>query len=100
MIGFAQELPDVSPAVYERIERELHEGPRPEGLILHASGIVNGAVRMLQVWESEEHRRRFVAERVEPARKRAADDHGRPETLPPHEHFEFAVQHLITAPTQ
>ena len=91
-----QELPGVAPDVYQRVMAAIGDDA-PPGLIVHASGIVGGNLRMIEIWQSEEDRRRFLRERVEPARQ-AASRPGEPLGIPPHEHFEIEdVQHLLVS---
>ena len=48
------------------MERAMAEG-RPDGLIHHSAGFDdNGVFRTYDVWESSEHRQRWVAEVLEP----------------------------------
>lgn len=44
---------------YERIGIQL-EHARPDGLILHAAGRTDEGVRIIEVWVSEDARRRYV----------------------------------------
>ena len=44
------------------------EAPIPDGLILHAAGPTDEGFRIIELWESEEACRRFLAQRVEPER--------------------------------
>jgi hypothetical protein len=55
--------------LYERVAAEAHiDAERPEGLIVHtASEIVDGTVRIVDVWESEAHVDEFERTRLLPA---------------------------------
>jgi hypothetical protein len=55
--------------LYERVAAEAHiDAERPEGLIVHtASEIADGTVRIVDVWESEEHVEEFERTRLAPA---------------------------------
>ncbi|MBA2476868.1 MAG: hypothetical protein H0V40_13045 [Actinobacteria bacterium] len=50
-------------AVKERLN--VHADP-PDGLIVHTAGFDGGVFRIFDVWESEEHHKRFRAERLMP----------------------------------
>jgi hypothetical protein len=47
---------------YRRFAAAL-EGPAPAGLILHAAGPTDEGFRIIELWESEEACRQFLAER-------------------------------------
>ncbi len=58
--------PGVGLAEYERVEREL--GPEPvAGHQSHHVGVVDGALIVVDVWESPADADRFAAERLFPA---------------------------------
>jgi hypothetical protein len=61
--------PMVDQETYDAVNAELGgvAAAPPEGLIMHSAGSVNGAWQVVDVWESEEHARRFDAERLTPA---------------------------------
>jgi hypothetical protein len=44
---------------YERFAADLAHS-RPEGLILHAAGRTDEGFRIIEIWESEDARRRFA----------------------------------------
>jgi hypothetical protein len=48
---------------YRRFAEAL-SGPAPAGLIVHAAGPTEEGFRIVGVWESEEARQRFLAERL------------------------------------
>jgi hypothetical protein len=48
---------------YRRVAEAL-AGPAPAGLIVHAAGPTDEGFRIVAVWESEEARQRFLAERL------------------------------------
>jgi hypothetical protein len=58
--GFTREMYD---AVMERLQVEADP---PDGLVMHCSGEVDGRWQVVEIWESEEHARRFLAERLLP----------------------------------
>jgi hypothetical protein len=59
--------PEGSQEIYERVREDLGLD-KPAGGIFHAAGpSPNGGWRVIEVWESEEHGKRFVKERLLPA---------------------------------
>ena len=59
--------PEGSQETYERVREQLGLA-KPAGGIFHVAGpSPNGGWRVIEVWESEEDARRFVAERLLPA---------------------------------
>jgi hypothetical protein len=60
--------PGVTPEMYEAVNAKIgvRESP-PEGLIMHSAGDVDGTWQIVDVWESQEHARRFDEERLGPA---------------------------------
>ena len=54
--------------VYDAVNAKaaVNEKP-PEGLLMHSAGAVDGGFQIVDVWESEEHARRFDTERLGPA---------------------------------
>ena len=46
----------------------------PEGLVAHVAGPVEGGWRIIDVWESEEHQRRFQTEVLRPAMVQVAGE--------------------------
>ena len=58
---------DRSTANYDALASRLFEQGQPEGAIHHSAGFDdNGVFRMYEVWESRDHRDRFVKETLEP----------------------------------
>jgi hypothetical protein len=71
--------PEGSQETYERVREQLGLA-KPAGGIFHVAGpSPNGGWRVIEVWESEEDARRFVAERLLPAFEAA----GAPPPPPP-----------------
>jgi hypothetical protein len=59
--------PEGSQEIYERIREQLGL-EKPAGGIFHAAGpSPNGGWRVIEIWESEEHAKRFVNARLLPA---------------------------------
>lgn len=53
---------------YDRInERVDLEHEHPLGLIVHGAGEVDGAMRVVQVWDSEEYALRYEEDTLKPA---------------------------------
>ncbi len=91
--ALARELRGVTEEDYARVVEEFGPTP-PEGLIVHASSIVDGAVRFIEVWESKGLRDRFVQASVAPVR-RAATSPGGPVPAAGAQSFDMTVQHLV-----
>lgn len=73
--GVLQEMPNVTESDYLTVEKHL--GPdRPEGLIAHVSGPVEGGWRVINVWESEAAFQKFRSERLLRAAGLAAQEAG------------------------
>jgi hypothetical protein len=71
--------PNGSKEIYEQL-RERIGLDRPAGGIFHVAGpSPNGGWRVIEIWESEEDARRFLAERLGPA----AEAVGTPPPPPP-----------------
>jgi hypothetical protein len=59
--------PNGSQEVYEQIREQLGLD-KPAGGIFHVAGrSPNGGWRVIEIWESEEDAKRFLAERLRPA---------------------------------
>jgi hypothetical protein len=73
--------PEGSQEIYERIRERLGLA-KPAGGIFHVAGpSPNGGWRVIEVWESEQDARRFVAERLLPAFEAAGAPHPPPPQL-------------------
>jgi hypothetical protein len=71
--------PDGSQEIYEQL-RERIGLEKPAGGIFHVAGpSPNGGWRVIEIWESEEDAKRFLAERLQPA----AEAVGTPPPPPP-----------------
>jgi hypothetical protein len=54
--------------MYQQVDAKLQEqSDPPEGLIVHTASVVDGKLKIVDVWESEEHAQRFGRERLGPA---------------------------------
>lgn len=64
-----QHLPgDFDPKSYDAVNDRMGvEADPPEGLISHTLGVSDAGAVIVDVWESEDHHDRFVAERLNPA---------------------------------
>jgi hypothetical protein len=78
-VAMIMDNPGGSQEIYERF-RELIGLDRPAGGIVHIAGpSPSGGWRVIELWESEEEARRFLAERLLPA----AEAIGAPAPPPP-----------------
>jgi hypothetical protein len=60
--------PMLTAEVYDAVNAKMGvDGHQPDGLLMHSAGIVDGNWQIVDVWESEEHARRFDTERLTPA---------------------------------
>jgi hypothetical protein len=80
--------PEGSREIYERV-RDVLGLEKPAGGIVHVAGpSPNGGWRVIEVWESEEDAKRFVAERLLPAFEAVgAPTPPPPELWPVHNHM-------------
>ena len=54
--------------IYNQVQDKINtEGDPPEGLIVHTASEVDGKLKIVDVWESEEHAQRFGEQRLGPA---------------------------------
>jgi hypothetical protein len=60
--------PMLTADVYEAVNARagVDENP-PDGLLIHTAGEVDGEWQIVDVWQSDEHARRFDEERLAPA---------------------------------
>ena len=66
-VAMVVDNPNGSQEIYDRVRGQLGL-ERPAGGIFHVAGpSPNGGWRVIEVWESEEDAKRFVAERLLPA---------------------------------
>lgn len=71
--GLILRFPGKTRADYDRvndvlgIDQSRDDGPWPEGLQMHVAGEADGALYVLEVWESQAAQGRFIQERLGPA---------------------------------
>ena len=88
-IGIRIKLDGGTAEMVDRLNAEIDpDGNRPDGLIFHASGPVDGGWGVLDFWQSRAEFDRFAAERIGPAMA-AIGATGQPEVheFAVHEHF-------------
>ena len=88
-IGIRIKLEGGTAEMVDRLNAEIDpDGNRPDGLIFHASGPVDGGWGVLDFWQSRAEFDRFAAERIGPAMA-AIGATGQPEVheFAVHEHF-------------
>ena len=64
--GYVQTAEGVDLEAYDAVAAEIGD-ETPTGAIIHAAGLYEGRLRVMEVWESEEAYRRFRDERLAPA---------------------------------
>lgn len=90
---FIIDTPGGNHELYERaIELIRGNGPfPPEGHVFQAAGPVDGGWRVVDVWASQEHFDRFMAERLGPALREAQAPQPDVNAFPVHAHFGAGV---------
>jgi hypothetical protein len=79
--------PEGSQEIYERL-RERIGLEKPAGGIFHVAGpSPNGGWRVIELWESEEEAKRFLAERLGPAAETVGAPPPPPEIWPVHNYM-------------
>jgi hypothetical protein len=59
---------EVTWEIYQQVEGKIDaENNPPDGLIVHTASVVDGKLKIVDVWESEEQAQRFGQERLGPA---------------------------------
>jgi len=87
---------DRSTSNYDAAGQRLYEQGQPDGAIHHSAGFDdNGVFRMYEVWESREHRERFVKDRLEPLLAEGPVDPTR--TNPPDREYGYDLHALVQA---
>ena len=88
-VGIRLKLAGVTAEQFDQVEAAVDaRGNRPQGLIFHASGPIDGGWGVIDFWESRADFDRFAAERIGPAMA-AIGATGQPEVheFAVHEHF-------------
>lgn len=67
-----QDFDGSSQETYDKIMANVDASNPPAGHIVHTAGPTEGGWRIVDIWETEEHMRRFQAERLFPAIEAAA----------------------------
>jgi hypothetical protein len=66
---------EVTYDIYKQVSEKLDtEGNPPDGLIVHTASEVDGKLKIVDVWESQEDAERFGRERLGPAIMEVAGD--------------------------
>ncbi|MET9518031.1 hypothetical protein [Streptomyces sp. NPDC002994] len=62
--------PEITPDIYDTVRQRVRwEEDSPDGCVLHAAWFVSDGLNVLDIWESEDHFNRFIAERIAPVLK-------------------------------
>ena len=89
-IGIRIKLAGVTAEQFDKLQAAIDpDANRPDGLIFHSSGPVEGGWGVLDFWKSREHFDRFSEDRIGPGMAAAGIAGGPPEIheFPVHEHF-------------
>jgi hypothetical protein len=82
--------------VYDAVNAEMDvDAKPPEGLLMHSAGIVDGSWQIVDVWESEEHARRFDTERLTPAVEQVVGSTAGMTPPPSPEMTVYELHHLV-----
>jgi hypothetical protein len=80
--------PNVTPEIYDAVNEEARvKEDAPAGMIFHCAGETDGKWQIIDVWESQEHARRFDDERLGPAIEKVIGM--RPPASPPGSGYEL-----------
>jgi hypothetical protein len=80
--AYVQTVEGVDLEGYDAVSAEVGE-ETPTGAIVHAAGVHEGKLRILEVWESEDAYRRFRDERLTPALEKIMGPEGVSRDWPP-----------------
>ena len=69
-IAFLIETPGITPEQGQALIKEMGLSAPPPGQILHIEGPMDGGLRVVDVWESQEAFEAFVSSRLAPACQR------------------------------
>jgi hypothetical protein len=89
-VGIRIKLAGVDAETFDKVEDAIGaRRDRPDGLIFHASGPVDGGWGVLDFWESREHFDRFAQERIGSAMAAAGAEGVQPDIheFPVHEYL-------------
>ena len=77
-VVLVKEMPGATRALVEEItaEMQFERTGAPTGLIVHTATKVDGGIRIIDVWESQEAFTNFERTRLQPATTAVADRHG------------------------
>jgi hypothetical protein len=88
--------PMLTPEIYDAVNARMGiEHTPPEGLLMHSAGLVDGTLQIVDVWESEEHARRFDSERLTPAVEAVVGSPGAGTPPPAPEATSYELHHLV-----
>ena len=94
--AYVQTVEGIGLDVYDAVGDEVGE-ETPPGAILHAAGLYEGKLRIIDVWESEEAYRRFREERLTPALLKVAGPEAVSSEWPPEGLEPMEVHNLLQA---
>ena len=64
-VGIRLKIPGVTAEQFDEVEAAVNaRGDRPDGLIFHASGPIDGGWGVIDFWESRSQSDRFAQERI------------------------------------
>ncbi|MCY0951667.1 hypothetical protein [Streptomyces sp. H27-S2] len=62
--------PELTPELYDAVRNKVRwEEDAPDGLVLHAAWFADDGFHAFDIWESEDHFTRFIADRIAPVLK-------------------------------
>jgi hypothetical protein len=100
-VAYIQEFPITNRSTenYDFVADKIGEGPF-EGLIAHTAGFDDeaGVFRILDVWESEGHARRFLDEHIEPLMAMGPEGFPNPDNFTPPTRDGFYELHHVVSP--
>jgi hypothetical protein len=82
---------DRSTTNYDAVDERIAADGLPDGLIVHSAGFVGDRFRVFDVWETQAHYERFMAERLMPAVAEIA-----PEGAPPEDVVSYELHNVVT----
>lgn len=94
--AYVQTVEGIGLDAYDAVGDEV-AGDAPRGAIVHAAGLYEGKLRIIEVWESEEAYRRFRQERLAPALLKVAGPEAVSNDWPPEGLEPMEVHNLLQA---